>query len=260
VTRIDMTTREWHELVKPVLPHRLDDKTFPELAQVRVEVHERSVVAVATDRYTLAAERHTLAAADAVYDPPPPIAIPAAEIAATLKLFTYSKDDDPRLRITIEQTRLPLEIIGEQTSVGCYTLTIADPDASSVVLRDALNPNGDPLARWRVMLRAALRRNLVAAPPALCLHAAHFARWSAAVRAGERLAIYLGDRDAKTLLVLVEDHFAGLWVPVSYLDGPEQMLRDSPWRYELAGFHDDPGDDDQGDHHHNQEGTTPDDQ
>ena len=81
-----MTTREWHELVKPVLPHTLKDADFPELSHIRVELGARSLYAVATDRYTLAAERHPLARADR-NSPMPPVHVPAPDIAASLKLF-----------------------------------------------------------------------------------------------------------------------------------------------------------------------------
>jgi hypothetical protein len=260
VTRIDMTTRAWHELLKPVVPHTLADGDWPELARIRIEVGERSVVAVATDKLSLGAERHTLAPAAVVYDPPRPIAIQASEAKATLSLFTYSKDDDPPLRITIDNAPVPITLAGEDTAVDCQALTIEDRNGRRVVLRDCLDPSRDPLANWRAMLRAALRRETVAAPPALCLHAGGLARWVQAVRKGERLAIYTGnkpvddtDEDAprkrgagsNVLLVLVEDHFAGLWVPATYLDGPEQILAgpeqilaESPWRHELWSLHD----------------------
>ena len=52
------------------------------------------------------------------------------------------------------------------------------------------------------------------------------------VRKGERLTIYSG-KDGAPLLILVEDHFAGMWVQVRYLDGPEKILAESPWLAEL---------------------------
>jgi hypothetical protein len=60
VTRIDLTTREWHELIKPVIPHASTDPDERELAVIRVEGADRAFYAVATDRRTLAAERHPL--------------------------------------------------------------------------------------------------------------------------------------------------------------------------------------------------------
>ena len=57
MTRIDMTTREWHELIRPVISHAIADKDFPWLDVVRLELGESALYAVATDRYTLAAER-----------------------------------------------------------------------------------------------------------------------------------------------------------------------------------------------------------
>src|SRR5260370_9687467 len=71
VTRIDMTTREWHELITPVLPHASTGKDDPQLSAIRIEIAERAIFAVATDRYTLAAERHYIKA-ERAYDPPSP--------------------------------------------------------------------------------------------------------------------------------------------------------------------------------------------
>jgi len=53
LTRIDLSTREWHELVRPVLPHILADADLPELSDIRLEAADRTICAVATDRYTL---------------------------------------------------------------------------------------------------------------------------------------------------------------------------------------------------------------
>lgn len=226
-----MTTREWHELVKPVLPHTAKDADLPELSQVRIETTRNSVLAIATDRYTIGAERHALT--ETVHDIPPPIAIHAADAAATLKLFAYSRDDDPPLRVTIDRATVPIAIAGTPASVDCQALTLEDPSGCRVVLRDCLDVNRNPLATWRKHLRDTLRRQLTIAPPAISLAADKLARWGAAVRKGERLAFYTGDKDTSLILVLVEDHFAGLWVPVAYLDGPDKMLAESPWNYEL---------------------------
>lgn len=226
-----MTTREWHNLIKPVLPHVLADKDYRELNQIRIEATPEAVIAVATDRYTIGAERHVLA--ERAYDRPPPIALDSGEAKATLKLFPFSKDDDPPLRITIDTASVPISIAGTPSSANCQALTIEDAGGCRVVLRDCLDLNRNPLANWRKTLRDTLRRHLTVAPPAISLQPVHLARWGAAVRKGERLTFYTGDKDTSLILVLVEDHFAGLWAPSTYLDGPDTMLADSPWNYEL---------------------------
>ena len=38
MTRLNMTTREWHELIKPVISHASGDKELPELDVVRLEL------------------------------------------------------------------------------------------------------------------------------------------------------------------------------------------------------------------------------
>lgn len=236
MTRIDMTTREWHNLIKPVLTHVLADKDFPELDQVRIETSPRGICAIATDRYTLAAERHTTLQP---IDDAPPISLRSGDLKATLKLFTYSKDDDPPLRVTIDRASVPIAIAGTPASVGCQAITLEDESGVRVVLRDATSAARSSLANWRKQIRDALRRPLAAELPAVSVHAGQLARWSAAVRPGERLAIYPGDSEKAPLLVLVEDHFAGLWVLQQYLDGPNVMLAESPWNYELHEIDDD---------------------
>src|SRR5258708_1691007 len=57
MTRVDLRTSEWHDLITPVLPHASTDKDDPLLQVVRVEIEAREIIAVATDRTTLAAER-----------------------------------------------------------------------------------------------------------------------------------------------------------------------------------------------------------
>lgn len=237
MTRIDMTTREWHELVRPVLPHTFNDKDFPELQHVRIEVTPNAICAVATDRYTLGAERHPLIHGHA--DSVPPIALHSADVKATLKLFTYSKDEDPQLRVTIDRASVPIAIAGTPASAGCMAITLEDEAGVRVVLRDATTPSRAPLANWRKQLCGALSRPLAGELSALSVHAGQLARWTAAVRAGERLAIYPGDDEKAPLLVLVEDHFAGIWVMAQYLDGPGELLAESPWHGDLAGDGDD---------------------
>src|SRR6266699_3262479 len=98
MTRIDMTTREWHELIKPVMPHTINDKDFPELDVIRLELGETALYAVATDRYTLAAERWPLAGPGLISPGRREVVhLAAREVAASLKLFTHSKAEDPLL-------------------------------------------------------------------------------------------------------------------------------------------------------------------
>lgn len=56
MTRIDLTTRELHDLITPVLPHTGTDPDVPELALIRLEVRAQVLYAIATDRYTFAGE------------------------------------------------------------------------------------------------------------------------------------------------------------------------------------------------------------
>jgi hypothetical protein len=234
MTRIDMTTREWHELVKPVLPHIISDKDFPWLDVVRIEVGRSALYAVATDRHTLAVERRELeddapheSAGQAVH-------LDASEVAASLKLFTHTKDEDPPLTVIIDTAPIPISIAGRPGSVDHLAVTVQEAGAGTrLMLHDVRDPSRDPLAGWRKSIRSALARPVAGKIDGLDLHASMMTRWAAAARKGERLTMYTGPEAGDPLLVIVEKHFAGLWVVPRYLAGPGELLADLPWRDEL---------------------------
>lgn len=239
MTRIDMTAREWHELIKPVLPHAVTDRDYPELAVVRLEVGEAAVYAVATDRHTLAAERHPVKDAGIAAEPVV-VHLDAGEAAASLKLFTYSKDADPPLTLRIDQIPVPVSAAGQPWTVRALAATL-EQDGTRLVLHDRRDPSHDPLSGWRAAVTGALGRPPGGKLDGLDLHAAMLARWASAARKGERLTLYAGPKPGDPLLVTVEEHFAGLWVVPQYLDGPGKTLAGLPWRAELDGYGVPPG-------------------
>ncbi|MGW0587439.1 hypothetical protein [Streptosporangium sp. NPDC002607] len=115
MTRIDLTTRELHALIAPVLPHTGTDPEVPELGVIRLETRDDVIYAIATDRYTMAATRHPLDdAADDVT-----VAIDRSDASAMLKLFKFTKDDDPRLKLVIDKMAVPVNDRGDSVlSVG----------------------------------------------------------------------------------------------------------------------------------------------
>lgn len=235
--RIDMTTREWHELLKPVLPHTLKDPDFPELAHVRIEVGARSVYAVATDRYSIAAERRPLDRADRD-SPMPPVHVQAPDVAASLKLFTYSKNDDPDLAVTVDTVIIPSEIMGRDASYSSMAVTITSDTGSKMVMHDRRMPHRDPLQDWKRHISAALERAQGGTPAGLDLNADQLGRWSAAVRAGERLTMWTGPERKSPILITVDEHFAGVWMPYVWGDteaGAPCAPSALPWSAELSG-------------------------
>jgi hypothetical protein len=232
--RIDMTTREWHELVKPVLPHILKDPDFPELSHIRIEVGARSLYAVATDRYTLGAERRPLGRADR-NSPMPPVHIQAPDIAASLKLFTYSKDNDPDLSVTVDTVIIPSEVMGQDGSYSSLAVTVTSDTGSKMVMHDRRMAHRDPHANWRRHVSAAIDRAQGGTPAGLDLSPDHLGRWSAAVRAGERLTVWTGPERRSHILVTVDEHFAGVWTPYAWGDAETAPRAPSalPWSAEL---------------------------
>lgn len=235
MTRIDLTTRQWHELIKPVLPHVSTDPEVPELAAVRIECAASAVYAVATDRRTIAAERFPLngGARLGTYDIPGPVHVRASEAKASLAMFPFSKDFDPPLRLTIDRVLFPIRVAGRPDAIERYAVTLEADDGTRLVMHDHRDPSSDPISIWRKHLAGILNRPQAAAAPALNFHAVHLARWAAACRKGERLAFFTGSKGDQSVLVAVESHFLGAWMPVSYLESPAEMLASSPWRDEL---------------------------
>lgn len=235
MTRIDLTTRQWHELIKPVLPHVSTDPEVPELAAVRIECAASAVYAVATDRRTIAAERFPLYgnARLGSYDIPRPVHVRASEAKASLAMFPFSKDFDPPLRLAIDRVPFPVRVAGRPDVIDRYALTLEAADGTRLVMHDHRDPSSDPIGVWRKHLAGVLHRDQAHAAPALNFHAVHLARWAAACRKGERLAFFTGSKGDQSVLVAVENHFLGAWMPVSYLESPAEMLASSPWRNEL---------------------------
>jgi hypothetical protein len=226
VTRIDLTTREWHDLIKPVLPHASTDAEVPEINVVRIEGRGRIVYAVATDRYTLAAARHVL---DSTFEDFI-VSIDRADAAAMLRLFAYGKDYDPDLRITVGSVPVPLS--GGQT-INTLGLTVESTEGTRLILHDRQGA----LSGWRKTLGQVVARDLEPAAPKLLLTPSQLGRWSHASRKGERLAMFAGPDPGAPILFLVEDHFAGIWKPAGHLDeDSDDLLYATPWRTELAEY------------------------
>jgi hypothetical protein len=230
MTRIDMTAREWHALIKPVLPHASTDKDFPSLGVVRLELAERAVYAVATDRYTLAAERHMC---DTGLTGRQRVHLSLQDTRASLQLFPFSKDHDPVLKVIVDTSPRAVTVLGQARSVDQLTVTIVADDETRAVFRDVRDPSRDPMAGWRKSIHEAMTRPAGRELDGLDVLGGSMARFAAAARKGERLTVYTGPEPGDTILFCVEEHFAGLLAVQQYLDGPGRRRDDLPWRHEL---------------------------
>lgn len=229
-----MTTRELHDLFRPVLPHVGTDKETPELAVVRLEFGDNAVYAAATDRYTLAAERWPLPPADRGRLGGLVVHLNAADAKAALALFTYSKESDPPLRITVDTAPVHISVAGQPGVVTRLAVTVQHADdGTRLVLHDERNPAKDPLAAWRRKIHAAMTRPRASTIEAADLFPGTLGRWAAAARKGERFSVYPAPDQADPILVVVEEHFAGLWSVPGYLGEPREVLDALPWRWEL---------------------------
>lgn len=228
--RTDMTTSEWHKLIKPVIGHAGVDKETPERNVIRIESGAHSLYAVAGDGRTLAAERrHDLNVFDAG-----PVHVRAGEAKASLGLFPFSKDEDPMLRVVIDTVPVAIAAVGLPRSVSALAVTVQRDDGTRLVMHDHRDPDRDPLGGWRKIIFGALTRQTGRPLNGLDLRADVLARWASAARGGERLCLYTGPETGDPLLVTVEDHFAGVWAIPQYLDAPGKRLRESPWLGELT--------------------------
>lgn len=231
--RLDLLTSDWHKLIKPVLPHASTDKELHWLRRVRLEVGDRALYAIATDQSTLGAERHVLPARERFQaSSVPPVHIEAAEAKTSLALFTFDKDGDPPLEVTIDRAPIPLS---EGNSVMSWAVTVHRPDdGMRLVLRDRRDPvMSTTLDSWRKLLLEALTRPRGRSLDGLDLRGHVLARWAAATRGTERLRLYTGPKPGDPLLITVEGHFAGIMTVSQYLDTPAQGRAELPWTAEL---------------------------
>jgi hypothetical protein len=138
-------------------------------------------------------------------------------------------------RITIDIAHVPVQVVGQTTSIGRLAVTVQQAgDGTRLVLHDERDPSSDPLAGWRASIRAAMTRPVGRTLDGLDLNAWTLTRFAAAARKSERLTIFSGPDPADPLLVVVEEHFAGLAVTPRYLDEAAETLRGSPWPREIG--------------------------
>jgi hypothetical protein len=232
VTRIDMTAREWHGLIRPVLPHAGTDKEYPALGVVRLELAAHAVYAAATDRYTIGAERWPYPASGPLFSQTVHLSLQDAK--ASLTLFPFSKDHDPELQVIVDTSLRAVTVVGQARSVAQLTVTIEADDGTRVIFHDVRDPSRDPLAGWRKSIHEAMARPAGRELDGLDVLGGSLARFAAAVRKGERLTVYTGPEPGDPILFCVEHHFAGLLAAQQYLDGPARRRDDLPWQHELT--------------------------
>lgn len=230
MSRIDMTTRELHGLLAPVLPHVCTDPELPQLCVVRIEVQRGIAYACATDRITLAAARLRLDG----HPDDMTIHIGATEAANVLRLFRFDKDNDPRLRITVDQ--MTISHNGRDRGLMALGLQIDAEDGTRLVLHDRRDPlQANALDNWRNVLGKAVHRDHKRpAVPSLLIWPGVLARWGKSAAKGDRFVMLPGAKPGEPVLVVVEDHFIAIWAPLQHLDGDAAaQLKDNPWVGEL---------------------------
>ncbi|GAA0402716.1 hypothetical protein GCM10009530_63350 [Microbispora corallina] len=234
MTRIDMLTSELHELVAPVLPHAGTDKQLPELGVVRIEARDGVLHAIATDRYTLAASRHMLG--DQVDDFT--LTIDRVDAAGILRLFRFTKNEDPELRIIVDQMPMPSDSGSSLLGLG---IRIDGPDGKRLVLHDRAYDIPTPLDTWRHILAAAMNRPLTPVTPAVGMAGWAMGKWAKSTGKGEYAALFAGPpaetgQSSAPMLVIIGDRVAGLWAQAGMPGGDHtDLLEGSLWRKDLAG-------------------------
>lgn len=232
--RIDLPTSELHNLLAPVLPHASSDKDLPELAVVRLEARDGVLHAIATDRYTLAAARHTLR--DFVEDFA--LTLDRADAQAVLRLFRHTKNEDPDLHVIVDRMPVPVDTGTSPLAMG---IRIEAPDGKRLTLHDRAHDIPAPLDNWRRLLAAAMDRPLTPVTPAVGLAGPALAKWARSAGKGEYAAVYAGPPAANSrsvpMLVIIGDHVAGLWAQAG-MPGSDHsdLLEGSLWRKDLAGI------------------------
>ncbi|GAA3223062.1 hypothetical protein [Actinocorallia longicatena] len=227
MTRFDITARGLHRLVAPVLPHASTDPEMPAYNAVRIESPGGEVVnAIATDRVTLAATRLQVD-----HIAPFGITVDREDLAAGLKVFKFTKDDNPDLKVVVDEQPVPVKHEG----LHALALRIDAPDGTRLMLYDKTLPWVQPFKSWRKVVGNLIHRGVAPASPAQILSPSHMTRWAKAAARGERLSVFIGPQPGDSILVLVEDWFVGVWAPgTPQLDADASMLLTaSPWHSEL---------------------------
>jgi hypothetical protein len=227
VTRIDLTTRELHALIQPVLPHASTSADDPHLSVVHLQTRDQVLYAIATDRLTLGAARHPLEEFAEDFD----ITLDRNDLAVALRLFTFTKDEDPKLSLLIDKHPRP---VGRDRIINALGLRIDGEDGTRLILHDCSFIDQKPFAAWRELVGKVLHRATLPATPAVLLAPALLPRWAKAAGKGERLTVFVGPEQGDPVLFVVENHFIGVWKPTSHLDGDDAMfLFGNAWRNEL---------------------------
>jgi len=234
MTRVDLSTKDLHDLLNPVLPHAGTDPEVPELGVILLEVRRSVAYAVATDRYTMAAARHPLA--EDADDAAVAVAVSRDDAAAMLKLFKHSKKDNPQLQLLIDKVPVPVTPRGD--TLHSLGLTVTSEDGTRLVLHGR---GHGPLRTWRRLLRPVIERAPAPAAPLLALTPTYLSRWGKATQSGEVLTVHVGPDPVDPILIQVEHRVIGVLMPVGMLDAGE-AAKGSPWPDELL---DDGGDDEQ---------------
>jgi len=159
-TEWTMTRRQLRQWLGPVLPHAGGPKDLPSLRTVHLRsLGARTVVALATDRYTMAVHQHV---SDEDMGGPVEVSVPASALGAALRVLT----GDPKAPVTVgaDPSGLHLSSLGTMVQVQAADV---DPDVATAMpklaakvlagLADAqpiVNVTVDPqlLAKWRHLL------------------------------------------------------------------------------------------------------------
>ncbi|MEU5979411.1 phiSA1p31-related protein [Streptomyces sp. NPDC047315] len=187
-----VSVRDLRRILRQVAPHMGTDDTLPVLAAIRLEAHDGWLYAVATDRYTLAAARTQIVAADDWRAPLPGGELPSvlawlkhqSTLADTVSLATAGHDGQTSLDLT--------------SSTGHLRVTTTDRNHSR-------------FPDWRDMLRTQLtaERGPV---PVTAFTTPYLARWE---HAEERLIAWQTSPTKPLLLASEGGDFLGMQMPVS---------------------------------------------
>lgn len=199
---IELTTRQFRNLVEPVMPLAGNDDMLPVLTTLLIRANATTITATATDRFRVGISRiPNTGATDTLPAAGVEFMIRTADVKRVLTVFKGSRYDDPALNFTYYPAGTDSAPVVEVNSQAGFdglagaTLRLTVPDGEFPKVNQIFTE---------------LLEDTDARVDSFGVNAAFLADFKAAVRDGHPLTVRPGANDRKGVIVACGDHFIGV--------------------------------------------------